>query len=979
MKDNLKDRNILRYFLVREKNNYFKFFSTFTFGEDSRLWDEIKKVEEFKNFLQKLKRKKAFEYFWVSEKDYGEHMHFHLITTWDFSYNYIRERWNEFLKIELNSPSVTISLMDESDTSYENRINYLFKDSMNNFSFSMELKKDYIIFVKLLFYKDFQILLTNKQFSDKINLHNTKEGTIEDEHRYENNIIDLYNEKEMNPNLVSWIQKLNLILTIERTEFFSKLRNAREKRLIWYKSFLNDEDWINLWKGLIFFYIANGLKGREMLHHDFYRHLKTLLFFVKEKKINWENYVQFDELDIDNEIWYNLVLIIEYYFKLSMKDYLDIEENDYEDEIYRKIVFKKKFNEIEWGGDLGFTNYKGKMPMVVKPLDWNLEGKGGGYLYNNKYFTFLLTKTNFSSKLLIQSQRAIDSINYLQHRAYKINFYLLSFLNINKELIKIKLFPGYENDKKTLYNKIEKVKIKIKFLYKNKPLDNYKIASLYKEKNELIGLVNEIEKFDKILEVANELSVYNVIYFMVQLDFRGRINPISDFLNYQGDNLAKALIYLNKESKINMYWFKIYCLKKYGYNLVGKNVENMHKLFNDELSNLMLNYKENFCWLKAEDKFEFLNCCLEYEKYLIFGEQYKTSMPIYFDATCSGSQLITLLLGIDDFVKDLNLSATTQMDELHDYYLRIVNDYKIYLLSYLNNREVFKKELNNILKTDMEWRKFFKHIIMTLNYGLTGGGMMLKLLKKNKELNLNFSLDLLKIIYYTFSEYLSNISLVKSLNTFSDLVKEVAELNKDIFIYTTYAGFVKDQEKADYIFTQGYRKWNKKTVVFDKKKVNTSFEEKITDKELRKRFRKKYTFINVDYNKVDKKKQALAFKANIIHHLDAMWIHASLQKLSKIENFGSICVVHDCFGVGFDDIVTLNKVVRECLIDFFKTNNLYLLLYNLERSKHNKDFKLNKKDEQKILDLLKNKHIVLNDNMKMLEDLEFAYYLIFPG
>jgi len=34
---------------------------------------------------------------------------------------------------------------------------------------------------------------------------------------------------------------------------------------------------------------------------------------------------------------------------------------------------------------------------------------------------------------------------------------------------------------------------------------------------------------------------------------------------------------------------------------------------------------------------------------------------------------------------------------------------------------------------------FFKHIIMTLNYGLTRGGIMLKLFDKDRELNLQFS------------------------------------------------------------------------------------------------------------------------------------------------------------------------------------------------------------------------------------------------
>jgi len=214
-----------------------------------------------------------------------------------------------------------------------------------------------------------------------------------------------------------------------------------------------------------------------------------------------------------------------------------------------------------------------------------------------------------------------------------------------------------------------------------------------------------MEKFDKTIDVANELCVYESIYFTLQVDFRGRINIISDFLNYQGDNLGRSLLTLKKECKINMHWFKIYCLKKYGYNLIGKNILNMHKCFDDELSILMTEYRVNNCWVKAEDPFEFLNCCLEYEKYLILGNQYKTYFTIYFDATCSGSQLITLLLGIDDFVKHLNLKASTDMNELQDYYLKIVNMFKEKLLKRLDENS--KKELLSKLSDDWAWRKFF--------------------------------------------------------------------------------------------------------------------------------------------------------------------------------------------------------------------------------------------------------------------------------
>jgi hypothetical protein len=76
----MKDKNLLKFFLRRRDIIEFTFFGTVTFGEESRTLVDEQKVEKFRNFIKKLKRKKNFEYFWVKEKE-GEELHFHLIST----------------------------------------------------------------------------------------------------------------------------------------------------------------------------------------------------------------------------------------------------------------------------------------------------------------------------------------------------------------------------------------------------------------------------------------------------------------------------------------------------------------------------------------------------------------------------------------------------------------------------------------------------------------------------------------------------------------------------------------------------------------------------------------------------------------------------------------------------------------------------------------------------------------------------------
>jgi hypothetical protein len=90
-------------------------------------------------------------------------------------------------------------------------------------------------------------------------------------------------------------------------------------------------------------------------------------------------------------------------------------------------------------------------------------------------------------------------------------------------------------------------------------------------------------------------------------------------------------------------------------------------------------------------------------------------------------------MGIDTYIKDLNLSASTKQDELQDYYIRIIKDYKIMLYKEIKDPDIIKT-IENVLKTPAMWRKFFKNIIMTFNYGLTAGGLRVKMFEQESDL-----------------------------------------------------------------------------------------------------------------------------------------------------------------------------------------------------------------------------------------------------
>jgi hypothetical protein len=174
---------------------------------------------------------------------------------------------------------------------------------------------------------------------------------------------------------------------------------------------------------------------------------------------------------------------------------------------------------------------------------------------------------------------------------------------------------------------------------------------------------------------------------------------------------------------------------------------------------------------------------------------------------------------------------------------------------------------------------------MTVNYGLTSIGMRNKIEEKGREYK--FSESLTDIIIETFKKYIENISLVKSLNMFTSIVSEITTLEKEVTLYTSFdKGFVNNkQQEVDLKMVQKYNKASSKTIAFDKKPT------KLQGLEGWERYKKTYTYLNIDKKHIDARKQVLAFKANLIHHLDAVWVHSTLLKLFESENLYTIVLV----------------------------------------------------------------------------------------
>lgn len=192
------------------------------------------------------------------------------------------------------------------------------------------------------------------------------------------------------------------------------------------------------------------------------------------------------------------------------------------------------------------------LPMIVKPKPLIFEGKYyGGYLlngveYDNPLFT---NKLSYGVPTTIEKDNVIvDGINNMMSTSFKVNKDLLIYLLENNHRHKLLKDPNFVHK------------------YAN-------IKRNRQEDKEYKGYLSERMLEQQILLIADVYSRVPEFYFPIKLDHRGRFYPNTAFFNYQGCELAKALLLFSKPDFIKRTDSSaIEYLKAYGANCFGNGL-----------------------------------------------------------------------------------------------------------------------------------------------------------------------------------------------------------------------------------------------------------------------------------------------------------------------------------------------------------------------------------------------------------------------
>lgn len=1021
VKNKFKLNNYIKELLIYLENSNFekikwKSFITLTYENNEDY--KKKNLDELKIFFEK----KDCKYFWVIEYGKKDNVHIHLIIDKYIEQNELKLKWQEILKKKENVIIDIRKIIDIEKLHYylfkdlnDKKINYLKKllnlNKLNIWGTNLEYKRkikdltlyekeleDLVLFETFLEYKDNEkyswiFLISNKIAINIIKTIKKNKEKIEKFNKLINNpilfesltksfILFLFSlgiKKEFNfVNFINLLSKTflklypelqltfgNRLRNLNINNFKNEIRFINEENLIINENFLYDNNFNQ--ENLKLFLIGNGLL-------TLYKEELSKYIILDTSKIIFNK----------NDYLPQGMIILEY--TEEFKNFI------------KKKDCQKNLNQLI----TGIIGYK--FLMVVKPKNWELKNNKiieyGGYLYNK----MPLIITEGHNHIIKLSSFVINNLNYLQCQGLKLNKNLIKYLIENSNLILNCLSLGED-----LESKFDIIKKKIKECWNNiynklinkdalndyfKTVEGLKDQQLISELNGELDLIREklsdIYNYKKLfgldLNIKNNgfLNKYDdieTVYIPYNLDFRGRVYPLNTDLNFHASKLSRSLFLSENLSVFNLNTFIIYIVRCY-YKKKYNDQESIN-LFYEKLNKIVINFrKENYYEdiSKAQNLYAFLSCCIEYEQYLLWQKLnnkekiienniYKSNFIISLDATCSGSQILSLLVKENSFFEALNLKNN---NEIGDFYLFYINEFKkskFYTsdIEILWNQSLFGK------LSDSELRLFFKNIIMTFNYGLTFIGFLEKFRenfnKFSKLKNIIIDNDICKKLSKTFWEFSRGLRFMILSVFFNKLVLLYNKLGLNIEWITPLNNKITQKYLKEKIIKLDIR------LNFLRKKKNSKSEKlSIND------FIKTINIKVKNFNEIDVLKGSRALTANYIHSMDSSLLFFVVNEFNNANKF--IACVHDCFFINTCDVDFVLDSYKKALIDLFLKSNIldeFLISINndleliLKKDDLKKDLKNRITEVLSLLNQIKI-DVTYEEITKLIEDVRLSKY-----
>jgi DNA-directed RNA polymerase len=236
----------------------------------------------------------------------------------------------------------------------------------------------------------------------------------------------------------------------------------------------------------------------------------------------------------------------------------------------------------------------------------------------------------------------------------------------------------------------------------------------------------------KSLQIAMEFADYDAIYFPYQLDFRGRVYPIPQGLNPQGNDLAKGLLHFAEGEALDttaaIHWFKVHGANCFGVDKVS--FDDRMKWVDDNAEHIIrsaedpLNYQ---WWVDADSPFCFLAWAFEFNDWLTSGADsgaFKSHIAVAMDGSCNGLQHYSAMLRDPRGGGATNLLPSDKPQDIYGEVAKVVMR-KLAMMVTEGRRPGADEEARASADMAERWgrygvdRKITKRPVMVLPYGGT--------------------------------------------------------------------------------------------------------------------------------------------------------------------------------------------------------------------------------------------------------------------
>lgn len=532
-------------------------------------------------------------------------------------------------------------------------------------------------------------------------------------------------------------------------------------------------------------------------------------------------------------------------------------------------------------------------PMIIPPRPWKNIDDGPFFYYNEKLMRFIDYKNQYKP---LRNNKDIEyllkCINILQSSSWKINEKVLNVMN-----------HLYENENGNIAGLPKKYDIEIpeKSDFIDDKQYQYKLKCIKKLNAEQHSLRCDL---NLKLNLAKELIKENEIYFPLNIDFRGRIYPISPHINHIGSDIVRGMMLFSKKKKLGKrgwYWLNVNLANKFGFDKV-KNDERFEWSLNhkNDIINVWKDPLKNRWWLSADYPFQALSICIEIGEAYTYDDIYKyeCNLPIGQDGSCNGLQHYAAMLRDEEMAKHVNVANNDIYNLGRGDVYRAVQKCVINMIEkdYKNKHELA------LLINGKLTRKIVKQTVMTSVYGVTSYGAKNQVKKwllhaiDNNEFNLGDDIDI-------YSENGKNI-----LNKLSNYISKYTLYGIGLTNTPGYLSMLWLKNCGYLIAKNGFR------VSWITPILNLPCTQHYNNNEKQIKCKNQSIMIkSYDKDKINILKQSSAFPPNFVHSLDST--HCLLTAYECYTKYGlQFASIHDSFWSHPCDIDIMSKVLRDKFI-----------------------------------------------------------------